>query len=147
MTRPDFTMTTFIDCTHDALWEALTRGELIALYHFACDTVRGDMQAPGDSVAYLYPHGAPMLSNRVISITPKSRIEMAFEPGWGGDRTPSRCVYLVEATASGMKLTVEHDDLPATQTGVADGWARFLAGVKTWLETGKTHRFAPEMAG
>ncbi|MFZ5962896.1 ArsR/SmtB family transcription factor [Thalassococcus sp. BH17M4-6] len=144
MTKPDFMMATFINCSHDALWEALTKGDLIAQYHFACETVTGDMQKNGDTVAYLFPHGAPMLSNRVISITPKTRIEMAFLPSWGGDETPSRCVYLLEPTSTGMKLTVEHFDLPAAQTGVAEGWARFASGLKTWLETGQTHRFAPE---
>lgn len=145
MSKPDFIMATYINCTHDALWDALTRGDLIGEYHFACQNVQGDMTAPGDETLYNFPHGAPMLANRVIAIDPKTRIELAFEPHWGGDETPSRCVYLIEPGASGMKLTIEHFDLPASQPGIADGWARFSAGLKTWLETGKAHRFAPDM--
>jgi len=146
MSKPDFIMSTFINCTHDALWDALTQGGLIGAYHFACETVKGDFSKPGDNVDYLFPHGAPMLSNSVISIDPKSRIEMSFHPKWGGDETPSRCIYLVEPQTSGMKLTVEHFDIPESQPGIAEGWMRFMSGLKTYMETGKTHRFAPEMA-
>ena len=145
MSKPDFIMSTFINCTQDALWDALTRGDIVARYHFACQAARGTMQAPGDEIAYLRPDGAPMLSNRVIAIEPKTRIEMVFLPAWGDDTTESRCVYLVEPTASGMKLTVEHYDIPAGQPGIGDGWTRFLSGIKTFLETGETHRFFPEM--
>ncbi len=144
--KPDFVMSTMIACSHDALWDALTRGELIAQYHFASEAVHGDYAAAGDEVIYDFPDAARMLTNRVIAIEPKTRIEMDFHPGWGEDRTASRCVYLVEPMASGMKLTVEHYGLTEAQGGIRDGWLRFLSGLKTWLETGKTHRFFPEMA-
>ncbi|MDJ0821057.1 MAG: helix-turn-helix domain-containing protein [Paracoccaceae bacterium] len=146
MTKPDLVMSTYIDCSHDALWDALTKGELISQYHFACQKVTGDFAAPGDDVEYHFDHGGIMLSNRLISITPKSRIEMEFRPSWGGDETPSRCVYLLEPQTSGMKITVEHFDIPEAQPGIADGWTRFLSGLKTYAETGKTHRFAMETA-
>lgn len=144
--KPDFVMETFIDCTQDALWDALTKGELMSQYHFASTEVEGDFSAPGDVVDYTFPSGGHMLTNRVISIDPKTRIEMSFEPDWGEDRTASRCVYTVTPGASGMKLTVEHFGLVPGQEGIRTGWARFASGLKTWLETGKTHRFAPEMA-
>jgi len=144
--KPDFVMETFIDCSHDALWDALTKGELVAQYHFACEAVEGDFAAPGDVVDYTFPSGDRMLTNRVIAIEPKTRIEMSFEPHWGEDRTASRCVYLVTPGVTGMKLTLEHYGLTSDQDGIRTGWARFASGLKTWLETGKTHRFAPEMA-
>jgi len=146
MTRPDFVMETFIACTHDALWDALTRGDIIARYHFACQQVDGDAKAPGDALDYSFPQGGHMLSNKVIAIEPKSRIEMEFLPNWGEDKTASRCVYIITPGASGMKLTVEHYDLHDTQSGIREGWARFASSLKTWLETGRAHRFAPEMA-
>ncbi|SMX41491.1 ArsR/SmtB family transcription factor [Maliponia aquimaris] len=144
--KPDLVMSTFINCTQDALWEALTQGELISAYHFASSRVTGDYTAPGDQVDMHFDAGGVMLSNRVIAIEPKTRIEMAFLPQWGEDRTESRCVYLVEPQATGMKLTVEHYGLTGAQPGIEDGWARYLSGLKTWLETGKAHRFAPQMA-
>lgn len=143
--KPDFVMSTFINCTQDALWDALTRGDLIQRYHFASERVTGDLGADAE-VDYYFDSGDLMLKNRVRAVDPKSRIEMDFQPFWGEDRTVSRCVYLVEQTASGMKLTVEHYDIPEAHSGVREGWARFLSGLKTWLETGKAHRFAPEGA-
>ncbi len=144
MTKPDFRMSTFINCTHDALWDALTRGELISAYHFACSNVTGDYGAAGDTVDFHFDRGGVMLSNRVLAIEPKRRIEMEFRPHWGEDKTVSRCVYLVEPVASGMKLTVEHYGIGAGQGGIDDGWARFLSGLKTYMETGTGHRFHPE---
>ncbi|MBF9031383.1 metalloregulator ArsR/SmtB family transcription factor [Rhodobacterales bacterium HKCCE3408] len=141
MAKPDFMMSTFIDCTHDALWDALTKGELIARYHFACQNVQGDMEKPGDTVDYEFDAGGTMLSNRVISIDPKTRIEMEFQPHWGDNPTTSRCVYLIDPQAAGMKLTVEHYGLGPEDGGIHDGWARFLAGLKTFAETGKSVRF------
>lgn len=143
MSKPDFMMATYIDCSHDALWDALTKGELMGRYHFACDTVTGAHEAPGDVIDMHFPAGGGvMLSNRVIAIDPKRRIEMSFQPGWAENAPESRCVYVLEPQPSGMKLTIEHYDLAADQDGIADGWARFAAGLKTWLETGKAHRFA-----
>ena len=144
--KPDVLMSTYIACSHDALWDALTKGDLISAYHFACSKVTGDYDAPGNTVEYLTEDGGVMLSNRVISVTPKTRIEMAFHPTWGGDESVSRCVYLIEPQQSGMKLTVEHYDLVAEQQGITEGWNRFLSGLKTFMETGKSHRFHMEAA-
>ncbi len=145
-TKPDFIMSTFINCTHDALWDALTKGDLMQEYHFASDRITGDF-TDGSEVIFHTPDGGTMLKNRVIAIDPKSRIEIDFEPHWSEDNTVSRCVYLVHQTASGMQLTVEHYNIPEAHAGIADGWARYLSGLKTWLETGKAHRFHPEGMG
>ncbi len=146
MTQPDILMSTFIDCTHDALWSALTEGEIISRYHFVSTEVIGDYVGPGDRMDYRFPDGGLMLSNRVRAIDPKRRIELEFTPNWGEDKTVSRCVYLLEPSRTGMKLTVEHYGVGAGQGGIHDGWARALASLKTYLETGRTHRFAPDMA-
>ena len=68
--KPDVLMSTYIACSHDALWDALTKGDLISAYHFACSKVTGDYDAPGNTVEYLTEDGGVMLSNRVISVTP-----------------------------------------------------------------------------
>ena len=144
MTKPDHIAMTFIDCSHDALWDALTKGELMARYHFACEVAEGTHEKPGDEIMMKTPDGSPMLSNRVISIDPKSRIEMDFQPHWMPDAEASRCVYLLEPQPRGMKLTIEHYDIPEGQEGIADGWARFAGGLKTFLETGEPTRFITE---
>ncbi|MEO0991941.1 MAG: SRPBCC domain-containing protein [Pseudomonadota bacterium] len=144
--KPDFVMSTYIDTTHDALWDALTKGDLISKYHFASSNVTGDYTS-GGSVEYNFDKGGLMLTNRVIKVDPKSRIEMAFQPHWSEDAKESRAVYLVEASGGQMRLTVEHYELGPGSEGIADGWSRFLSGLKTYLETGKSVRFTDmEMA-
>ena len=139
--KPDFVMMTFINCTHDALWDALTLGEVMSRFHFAADTVQGQHQNAGDQIDILAPDGSPMVSNRLISIDPKSRIAMSFAPYWAPDLEESRCVYVLEPQPNSMKLIIEHYDIPAGQDGIDDGWARFASGLKTFLETGEAHRF------
>lgn len=142
--KPDLMLTTYIDCSHDALWDALTKGDMIAKYHFASPHITGDY-ATGGQVCINRPDGTTMLTNTVTLFDPKSRIDMTFALTMKDQDIPaSRCVYLVEPTNSGMKLTVEHYDLPPGMDHTRDGWSRFLASLKTFLETGKTPRFSPQ---
>ena len=141
MTRPDFVTMILIDCTRDALWEALTSGAVQQNFHFAADRIDGHHATPGDALVIRAPDGSPMVTNELVSIDPKTRIEITFQPHWAPDLAPSRAVYLIEDQPTGMKLTVEHYDIPEDQEGIGDGWARFISGLKTWLETGRGHRF------
>ncbi|MFK7752212.1 MAG: metalloregulator ArsR/SmtB family transcription factor [Sedimentitalea sp.] len=141
MSKPDFIMQTFIETTHDALWDALTKGELAAQYHFACQEVQGDL-APGGSQKFMLPDGNPMLELEVTEIDPKSRIDMVFHPKFFGPDAPSsRCVYLVEPQGAAMKLTIEHYDLPPGHEGASEGWARLASALKSFLEVGPKRRF------
>ncbi|MBD3662763.1 ArsR/SmtB family transcription factor [Sulfitobacter aestuariivivens] len=136
MSKPDFVMQTFIRCTQDALWDALTDPQSMAAYHFMCDRVEGSARA-GERFTYIRPDGSKMLSQQVIEADPKSRIETTFEPHFFGPDAPaSRIAYFIEAQGDQCKLTVEHYDLPAGQEGVAEGWARMTSSLKSWLETG-----------
>lgn len=144
--KPDLVLHTYIRCTRDALWDALTLAESRARYHFAAKTVEGDLHAPGDAVVMTRPDGGPMLREEVIELTPKSRIEMTFEPGWIPDAPKSRTVMLLSDTPAGMQLTIEHYGLTTGMEGVNEGWARILSGLKTWLETGDAVRFPAEAA-
>jgi DNA-binding transcriptional ArsR family regulator/uncharacterized protein YndB with AHSA1/START domain len=143
---PDLIATTYIVCGHDALWDALTRADLITRYHFATPHVDGDY-APGGTVTYRRPDGSAMLTCRVLGIDPKTRLETSFElVSSEGPARRSRCVYHVAATGDGMKLTIEHYDLGPGIEQTRDGWARFGSGLKSWLETGKTRPFALDFA-
>jgi DNA-binding transcriptional ArsR family regulator/uncharacterized protein YndB with AHSA1/START domain len=138
---PDFVMQTFIETTHDALWDALTKGDLAAQYHFACQNVEGDLVENGGQ-KYILPDGNPMLELAVTDISPKTRIEMTFTPHFFGPGAPaSRCVYHIEAQGPAMKLTVEHYNVPAGQEGVGEGWARMMSALKSFLEVGPGKRF------
>lgn len=141
MTKPDFMMQTYIHCTQDALWDALTDPEANAAYNF----VAGSCERDGNKLVFRFPDDSLMLVLTETKLTPKTRIESTFEPHWAGPDVPlaaSRFVYLIAPQGDNCLLTVEHYDLPAGQDGVADGWHRTLAGLKTYLETGKSVRFA-----
>ena len=146
MSKPDFMMQTFINCTQDALWHALTDPETNAAYNF----VAGSCERDGNKLVYKMPDGNLMLVCTETQLTPKTRIESTFEPHWAGPDVPlekSRFVYIIDPQGEHCLLTLEHYDIPAGQDGVKDGWHRTLAGLKTWLETGKIVKFAPVEQG
>jgi DNA-binding transcriptional ArsR family regulator/uncharacterized protein YndB with AHSA1/START domain len=136
MGKPDFMMQTFIRCTQDALWDALTRADQMAAYHFMCNEVHGDA-LPGNVTRFVRPDGADMLRQVTTELDPKSRIAMTFEPVWMGEGAPnSHMVYLIEPQGEVCKLTIEHYDIAPGQEGFAEGWARLAASLKSYLETG-----------
>jgi DNA-binding transcriptional ArsR family regulator/uncharacterized protein YndB with AHSA1/START domain len=138
--KPDFVMSTYIRCTQDALWDALTDAENIVHWHFMAARAEGDMK-PGGASTYFAPDGNPFLTIKVTAETPKTRLDMGFHPAWAPGLAASSCAYLIEPGAEHCKLTVEHYDLPEGQEGAADGWQRMLSGLKTYLETGKPANF------
>jgi DNA-binding transcriptional ArsR family regulator len=141
MTKPDFMMQTYIRCTQDALWHALTDAQANASYNF----IAGSCLRDGNKLVFRFPDDSLMLMLTETKLTPKTRIESTFEPHWAGPDVPlaaSRFVYLIDPQADYCLLTVEHYDIPAGQEGIADGWHRTIAGLKTWLETGESVRFA-----
>jgi uncharacterized protein YndB with AHSA1/START domain/DNA-binding transcriptional ArsR family regulator len=140
-TKPDFVLETFIRTTPEKLWDALTNAALIPAYHFAGTRVEGAF-TPGTDYRYLVPNGNVILSGTVIAAAPPHRLEMTFRPGWmGPDAKESRHVYEIEAVGDLMKLTVLHFDLPTDQLGVREGWAKFAASLKSFLETGTGLKF------
>jgi DNA-binding transcriptional ArsR family regulator/uncharacterized protein YndB with AHSA1/START domain len=142
LTKPDFVLQTFIRCTQDALWDALTDPKSMAAYHFVCDRVEGGA-TEGEMMRFIKPDGGIMMSQRHIKIDPKSRIETTFEPNFFGPNAPaSRMAYLIEPQGGTCKLTIEHYDIPAGQEGVAEGWARLASSLKSWLETGTAMKAA-----
>ena len=140
MTKPDFMMQTYIRCTHDALWDALTDPAQMTAYHFLAKEVA----QTGETYTYRTADGATMMQARRLKTEPKSRIEQTFEPHWEPDIPASRTVFLLIPETGHMKLVIEHYDLhfPVEPgEGVADGWERWASGLKTYLETGEARKF------
>lgn len=133
--NPDFVQETFIRCSQDALWDALTKADQMAAYHFACSIAEGDA-ADGVETRFIRQDGSTMLTQRTTRIDPKSLIEMTFEPNFGAGTAKSRIVYKVAAEGAQCRLTCEHYDIPEGQDGVKEGWARWASSLKSWLETG-----------
>ncbi|MEO0765344.1 MAG: SRPBCC domain-containing protein [Pseudomonadota bacterium] len=140
MSKPDFVMQTYIKTSQDRLWDALSDENNVAHYHFMASHATRD----GDRTTMFLPDGTALMSNVVLKTDPKSRMECTFEPHWEGGGAPSRVIYLMEPEGDFVKLTIEHYDLTfpvVPGEGVADGWARWAAGLKTWLETGQDAHF------
>jgi DNA-binding transcriptional ArsR family regulator/uncharacterized protein YndB with AHSA1/START domain len=136
MGKPDFMMQTFIRCTQDALWDALTEADQIAAYHFACNVVEGNAVV-GQDTAFIQPNGEAMLRQTTTEMDPKSRIAMTFDPLFmGPDAPPSHMVYMIEAQGESCKLTIEHYNMAPGQESFAEGWARLASSLKSYLETG-----------
>lgn len=135
--KPGFVHQTMIRCSQDALWDALTKADQLAQYHFMCSAAEGDVAAPGDAQTMIRKDGSTMLVQRATALTPKTRIEMTFEPNWEGGAEASRVVFLIDVEGPHCKLTVEHYDIPEGQDGLHEGWARQTASLKSWLETGE----------
>ena len=140
MQKPDFVMQTFIKTSQDRMWDALADERNVAHYHFMASHATRD----GARITMFLPDGTPLMSNVILATDPKSRMEATFEPHWDGGGAPSRVIYLLEPEGDFVKLTIEHYDLTfpvVPGKGVADGWARWAAGLKTWLETGQDAHF------
>ncbi|MEM9970260.1 MAG: SRPBCC domain-containing protein [Pseudomonadota bacterium] len=133
--KPDFVHQTLIRCTQDALWDALTKADQLAAYHFLCDRAEGDAEV-GKPMTMIRKDGSVMLTQVVTALEPKSRIDMTFEPNWEGGTEASQIVFLIDVEGPHCKLTCEHYEIPAGQDGVKEGWARHIASLKSWLETG-----------
>ena len=140
--KPDFVMQTFIRCSQDALWKALTDTNEMAAYHFMCSNVQGSADE-GGTVSYIMPDGNPMLDMTMTKVEPKARIEFDFQPHFFGPGAPgSRGVYMIEPQGPLCKLTIEHYALPEGQEGAGEGWSRLVSSLKSYLETGEALKLA-----
>ncbi|MEP2919440.1 SRPBCC domain-containing protein [Sulfitobacter sp.] len=142
--KAGFTTHTFIRCTQDSLWAAMTDPTHMAASHFVAERVTS---AEGDSGAmtFLLPGGTPRFTLRPITVTPKTEFEAGFEPHFFGPDAPSsRVVYEIEQMEKVCRLTVEHYEIPEGQEGVAAGWMRLVSSVKSYLETGTPIRMPVE---
>jgi DNA-binding transcriptional ArsR family regulator/uncharacterized protein YndB with AHSA1/START domain len=140
MSKPDFVLKTYINCTQDALWDALNDPEKMTEWHFMARRV----SLEGDTYAYESDDGTRFMKTRRLSVDPKSRIEATFEPAWEGGGAPSRTVFVIAQERDHCALTIEHYDLTfpvVPGEGVHDGWSRWAASLKTWLESGRAHQF------
>ena len=148
MSKPDFMMSTYIKCTQDALWDALTDPDQAIKYNFAAAAC----EKRDNALVYSMEDGSLMLICTHTEETPKTRIDSTFEPHWAGPDVPlqaSRFVYLIDPQDGFCKLTLEHYDLPSDMAeGVSDGWVRTLAALKSFLETGEPTVFTdPSLEG
>ena len=134
--KADFVLETYIRTTPAALWSALTEPDMIGGYYIMGAKPAAPISGLGRT-SYDTQNG-PLLTGEVLDFQKHKRLEMTFEPHWGGgDRKASRVAYEIEAEGDNCRLTILHYGLPTSQEGVKQGWAKIASGMKTLLETGK----------
>ncbi|PRY94659.1 ArsR family transcriptional regulator [Hasllibacter halocynthiae] len=135
---PDFVLRTYIRCSQNALWDALTDAGTYDKWNFLGQSAARN----GGLVIYRTPDGTETLHARDVEVTPKTRLVTTFEPKWEEGAKTSQVIYDIEIEGEFCKLTVTHTGLQHHHSeGTADGWTRSLAGLKTWLETGEAANF------
>jgi uncharacterized protein YndB with AHSA1/START domain len=130
----------YIKTTPERLWEAITRPEQRAKYHFGSFVV-SDWK-PGSS--YTLSHDGvdgPLGVGEVLESDPPRRLVHTMTALWGEDvkaEGASRITWEIEPVADSCRLTVTHDQLrEGANEQLYGGWPMILSGLKTLLETGE----------
>jgi len=133
--KPNFVLETYIRTTPQALWDALTKPELTALYYYG---TRIDSElTQGGPFRYRTGDGQVMLDGEVIEIEPLKKIVSSFIPSWAENSQPTLVTFAIEPMGEVVKFTITHHDYEKANAGIDTGWPVVVAGLKTLLETGK----------
>ncbi len=136
MEKPVHRYQLFIRTTPEALWNALTSGEVTPMYYYRA-RLRTTLE-PGSPFEY-YHHDKDqvLITGEVIEVVPKKRLVHSFDFMKGDG--PSRVTWDMEELGDVCKLTLTHEFEREDQTwkDVQNGWNPILSGLKTLLETGE----------
>jgi len=133
--RPDFVLQTYIRTTQQALWDALTRGEITQQYYYG-GRLETNLKAKGP-FRYYAPDGSVLLDGEILEIDPIIRLVSTFIPSWTENSQPTRVTFELEPVGEAVKFTITHHDYEKANAGIEDGWPVVVAGLKTLLETGR----------
>jgi DNA-binding transcriptional ArsR family regulator/uncharacterized protein YndB with AHSA1/START domain len=133
--KPDFVLQTYIRTTQQALWDALTRGEITQQYYYG-GRLETNLKKKGP-FRYFGPDGGVLLDGEILEIDPISRLVSTFIPSWVENSQPTRVTFELEPVGEAVKFTITHHDYEKANAGIVDGWPVVVAGLKTLLETGK----------
>ena len=131
----------YIKTTPERLWEAITDGELRAIYSFGVSVVSD--WTPGSRYEGVHPGDpGPISEGENLEVDPPRRLVQSFRALWSDDvraQGTSRVTYEIEPVGDSCRLCVTHDEL-ATDANpqLYGGWPMILSGLKTLLETGET---------
>lgn len=136
--QPSHVYRTYIACTPDAAWRAITDGRMTSRYFYAT-TVHSGWKV-GDAIVYRGADGSIVADGAVLAIEPGARLEMTFHAHWDTEleaEGPVRMAWVVEAAGELTRVTVEYYELDGRREGAfMDGIPMIVAGMKTLLETG-----------
>ena len=130
----------YIRTTPEALWEAITDGEIRGKYQFG-NRVESEW-TPGSRWEMSH-RGAPGLlaEGENLEVDAPRRLVQSMVALWGDDvktEGTSRVTWEIEPVGDSCRLTVTHDQLrDGANNQLYGGWPMILSGLKTWIETGQ----------
>jgi len=134
-----FVYVTYIATTPQKVWDALIKGELTRQY-WKHENV-SDWK-PGSKWQHVANDGkrTVKLVGEVLECVPTKRLAMTWgEVAAAVDKSKhSRVAIDIETVGDMVRLTVTHEELtPEMRQKIAQGWARVLSSLKSFLETGR----------
>jgi uncharacterized protein YndB with AHSA1/START domain len=129
----------FIKATPERIWEAITDPEQRAKYSFGVG-VHSDWTT-GSSYRSGVPGVVEIAEGENLLVDPPHLLVQSFTALWSDDvkaQGTTRVTWEIEKVGDSCRLTVVHDQLPATANAeLYGGWPMILSGLKTLLETGE----------
>ena len=142
MAESRFVYVTYIRTTPEKLWQALTDPEFTRKYWV--ETWQDCAWKKGASWKLMSPDGRVVDSGEVVEIDAPRKLVLTWQhqlkPALKAEGH-SRMTYTLETQGEVVKLTVLHEiDVPNSKLieGVTNGWPKFLASLKSLLETGES---------
>ena len=129
----------FIKTTPERLWEAITDPQMRAKYSFGVGT-QSDWTS-GSPYRAGVPGVVEIAEGENLEVEPPRRLVQTFTALWSDEVTAqgtTRVTWEIEPVGDSCRLTVVHDQLPASANAeLYGGWPMILSGLKTLLETGE----------
>lgn len=129
----------FIKTTPERLWEAITDPAMRAKYSFGVQT-RSEWTT-GSSYQAGVPGVVEIAEGENLVVDPPRLLVQTFTALWSDEvkaQGSTRVTWEIEQVGDSCRLTVVHDQLPASANAeLYGGWPMILSGLKTLLETGE----------
>ena len=128
----------YIKATPERIWDAITDPAQRAIFSFGVET-HSDW-ATGSSYHAAVPGVVDIAEGENLVVEPPHLLVQSFTALWSDDvkaQGTTRVTWEIEPVGDSCRLTVVHDQLPASANAeLYGGWPMILSGLKTLLETG-----------
>ena len=129
----------FIKATPERVWEAITDPVQRAKYSFGVETQSA--YTTGSPYRAGVPGVVEIAAGENLEVDPPRLLVQSFNALWSDDvkaQGTTRVTWELEPVGTSCRLTVTHDQLPASANAeLYGGWPMILSGLKTLVETGE----------
>jgi len=136
----------YIKATPERIWEAITDPAQRAKYSFGVQTqsdwaTGSTYRATGSTYRAGVPGVVDIAQGENLVVEPPRLLVQSFNALWSDEvqaQGTTRVTWEIERVGDSCRLTVVHDQLPASANAeLYGGWPMILSGLKTLLETGE----------